>query len=261
MSTGNQFTDIDFQEHHTNLIIGTNGAGKSTLMKIIADQMSPDTGTVNKAKYIKVGYLPQEGVRTDGRTLFSEAKTAFGDTVTLQENIESASSQLGKLDPSCAEYADALDVYGELQLQLDKLEVDKMKPRIEKVLIGLGFNHSDMDREVGEFSGGWQMRIALAKLLLSEPSVLLLDEPTNDLDVDTLRALESGLEAFPGCAVIISHDRWFLDRVATHVLAFEGNSHVRWFEGNFSDYEEIRKKELGKESVPTRVKYKPLSRD
>ena len=91
--------------------------------------------------------------------------------------------------------------------------------------------------------------------------MLLLDEPTNDLDVDTLRALESGLEAFPGCAVIISHARWFLDRVATHVLAFEGNSHVRWFEGNFSDYEEIRQKELGKGSVPTRVKYKPLSRD
>ena len=101
----------------------------------------------------------------------------------------------------------------------------------------------------------------MAKVLKTGSNVLLLDEPTNDLDVDTLRALEAGLEAFPGCAVIISHDRWFLDRVATHVLAFEGNSHVRWFEGNFSDYEEIRKKELGGESIPTRIKYKPLSRD
>ena len=105
------------------------------------------------------------------------------------------------------------------------------------------------------------MRVALASVLFSNPDLLLLDEPTNDLDVDTLRALESGLEAFPGCAVIISHDRWFLDRVATHVLAFEGNSYVRWFEGNFSEYEEIKKKESGGENVPTRVQYKPLSRD
>ena len=204
-------------------------------MKIIADQMSPDTGTVNKAKYIKVGYLPQEGVRTDGRTLFSEAKTAFGDTVTLQENIESASSQLGKLDPSSAEYADALDVYGELQLQLDKLEVDKMKPRIEKVLIGLGFNHSDMDRDVGEFSGGWQMRIALAKLLLSEPSVLLLDEPTNHLDIDSQLWLENYIQNYSGAVILISHDRAFLDAIVKQTLAFEAGQ-VNEFSGNYSHY-------------------------
>jgi len=204
-------------------------------MKIIADQMSPDTGTVNKAKYIKVGYLPQEGVRTDGRTLFSEAKTAFGDTVTLQKNIESASSQLGKLDPSCAEYADALDVYGELQLQLDKLEVDKMKPRIEKVLIGLGFDHSDMDREVGEFSGGWQMRIALAKLLLSEPSVLLLDEPTNHLDIDSQLWLENYIQNYSGAVILISHDRAFLDAIVKRTLAFEAGQ-VNEFAGNYSHY-------------------------
>ena len=101
----------------------------------------------------------------------------------------------------------------------------------------------------------------MAKVLKTGSNVLLLDEPTNDLDVDTLRALESGLEAFPGCAVIISHDRWFLDRIATHVLAFEGNSFVRWFEGNFSEYEEVKRRESGGENVPTRVQYKPLSRD
>jgi len=123
------------------------------------------------------------------------------------------------------------------------------------------FRGSDQQKKVGELSGGERNRVHLAKVLKTGSNVLLLDEPTNDLDVDTLRALESGLEAFPGCAVIISHDRWFLDRVATHVLAFEGNSHVRWFEGNFSEYEEVKRKESGGENVPTRVQYKPLSRD
>ena len=123
------------------------------------------------------------------------------------------------------------------------------------------FRGSDQQKKVGDLSGGEINRVHLAKVLKAGSNVLLLDEPTNDLDVDTLRALESGLEAFPGCAVIISHDRWFLDRVATHVLAFEGNSYVRWFEGNFSEYEEIKKKESGGENVPTRVQYKPLSRD
>ena len=128
-------------------------------------------------------------------------------------------------------------------------------------MASFNFRGSDQQKNVGDLSGGERNRVHLAKVLKTGSNVLLLDEPTNDLDVDTLRALESGLEAFPGCAVIISHDRWFLDRVATHVLAFEGNSYVRWFEGNFSEYEEIKKKESGGENVPTRVQYKPLSRD
>ena len=123
------------------------------------------------------------------------------------------------------------------------------------------FRGADQQKLVGQLSGGERNRVHLAKLLRTGGNVLLLDEPTNDLDVDTLRALEAGLENFPGCAVVISHDRWFLDRIATHVLAFEGNSQVRWFEGNFSDYEAMRKKELGAEaSQPHRIKYKPLTR-
>ena len=219
---------------------GPNGSGKSTLMKIIADQMSPDTGTVNKAKYIEVGYLPQEGIRADGHTLFTETKTAFGDTVSIQEKIEAASAQLGELDPASPEYADALDVYGELQLQLDKLEVDKMKPRIEKVLVGLGFKHSDMERDVGEFSGGWQMRIALAKLLLSEPSVLLLDEPTNHLDIDSQLWLENYIQHYSGAVILISHDRAFLDAIVKRTLAFESGQ-VNEFPGNYSHYLEQSK--------------------
>jgi sulfate-transporting ATPase len=123
------------------------------------------------------------------------------------------------------------------------------------------FNGSDQQKQVGTMSGGERNRVHLAKVLRRGGNVLLLDEPTNDLDVGTLRALEAGLESFPGCAVIISHDRWFLDRVATHVLAFEGNSQVRWFEGNFSEYETFRKRELGVDAdQPHRIKYKPLTR-
>ncbi len=123
------------------------------------------------------------------------------------------------------------------------------------------FKGADQQKQVGDLSGGERNRVHLAKVVKQGANVLLLDEPTNDLDVDTLRSLEEGLEDFPGCAVIISHDRWFLDRVATHVLAFEGDSQVRWFEGNFSDYEAFRHKELGSEAdQPHRIKYKPLTR-
>jgi ATPase subunit of ABC transporter with duplicated ATPase domains len=127
---------------------------------------------------------------------------------------------------------------------------------------GFNFKGSDQQKKVGTLSGGERNRVHLAKVLKAGGNVLLLDEPTNDLDVDTLRALEDALEAFPGCAVVISHDRWFLDRIATHILAFEGDSQVRWFEGNFSEYEQFRKRELGAESEqPHRIKYKPLVRD
>jgi ATPase subunit of ABC transporter with duplicated ATPase domains len=126
---------------------------------------------------------------------------------------------------------------------------------------GFGFRGSDQQKSVGVLSGGERNRVQLAKVLRSGGNLLLLDEPTNDLDVDTLRALEDGLVEFPGCAVVISHDRWFLDRIATHILAFEGESEVRWFEGNFSDYESDRHKRLGSEAdQPHRIKYKPLTR-
>jgi ATPase subunit of ABC transporter with duplicated ATPase domains len=123
------------------------------------------------------------------------------------------------------------------------------------------FKGSDQQKLVGDLSGGERNRVHLAKMLRRGGNLLLLDEPTNDLDVDTLRALEAGLESYPGCAVVISHDRWFLDRVATHILAFEGDSQVRWFEGNFSEYEAFRHREMGAEAdQPHRIKYKPLTR-
>ena len=160
---------------------------------------------------------------------------------------------------------DALDadktVYEEITDGQDLLKVGDREVNGRAYVASFNFQGSDQQKKVGVLSGGERNRVHLAKMLRRGGNVLLLDEPTNDLDVDTLRALEDGLEAFPGCAVVISHDRWFLDRIATHILAFEGDSQVRWFEGNFSEYEEWRHKQLGAEAdQPHRIKYKPLVR-
>jgi len=160
---------------------------------------------------------------------------------------------------------DSLDgsrtVYEEITDGQDVLQVGSREINGRAYCASFNFKGSDQQKKVGDLSGGERNRVHLAKLLRRGGNVLLLDEPTNDLDVDTLRALEEALDDFPGCAVVISHDRWFLDRIATHILAFEGDSQVRWFEGNFSEYEAFRKKELGADAAqPHRIKYKPLTR-
>jgi ATP-binding cassette subfamily F protein 3 len=214
---------------------GPNGAGKSTLLKIIAGTATADSGGINKARYINVGYLPQEGIHLEGRTLMEEAETAFEDVLEIQKKLAEADEQLGILDPTTDEYADALDVYGELQLHLEHHDVSRMKPRIERVLTGLGFSATDFARQTSEFSGGWQMRIALAKLLLLEPSVLLLDEPTNHLDIESQVWLESYLQGYNGSLVLVSHDRAFLDALITRTFAFE-HGRVEEYAGNYSFY-------------------------
>jgi len=152
-------------------------------------------------------------------------------------------------------------VYEEITGGVDLLKVGTREVHGRAYVAGFNFKGSDQQKKVGDLSGGERNRLHLAKSLLEGANVLLLDEPTNDLDVDTLRALEEALLEFPGCAVVISHDRWFLDRIATHVLAFEGDSEVRWFEGNFSDYEKDRRQRLGGDAdTPHRIKYKPLTR-
>jgi ATP-binding cassette ChvD family protein len=202
-------------------IIGPNGAGKTTLFRMLTGQEAPDAGTVRIGDTVQLSYVDQHR-----------------DT----------------LDPDAT-------VYEEITGGVEYMKVGQREIHGRAYVASFNFKGSDQQKRVGDLSGGERNRVHLAKVLKRGGNVLLLDEPTNDLDVDTLRALEDALESFPGCAVVISHDRWFLDRIATHVLAFEGDSQVRWFEGNFSDYEAWRRKELGSAAdQPHRIKYKPLAR-
>jgi ATP-binding cassette ChvD family protein len=202
-------------------IIGPNGAGKTTLFKMLTGQEPVDDGTV-----------------------------IVGDTVELAYVDQSRDS----LDSDAT-------VFEEITGGVEHMKIGNVEIHGRAYCASFNFKGSDQQKRVGDLSGGERNRVHLAKLLKTGGNVLLLDEPTNDLDVDTLRALETALENFPGCAVVISHDRWFLDRIATHVLAFEGDSQVRWFEGNFSEYEAWRRKELGVGAdQPHRIKYKPLAR-
>jgi energy-dependent translational throttle protein EttA len=202
-------------------VIGPNGAGKTTLFRMITGAEQPDSGTLKVGPTVELAYVDQS-----------------------RETLDSDKT-----------------VYEEITGGVDNLVVGGREIHGRAYAGQFGFKGTDQQKPVGKLSGGERNRLHLAKTLRSGGNVLLLDEPTNDLDVDTLRALEDGLLAFAGCAVVISHDRWFLDRIATHVLAFEGDSEARWFEGNFSDYEVDRKKRLGAEAAqPHRIRYKPLVR-
>jgi sulfate-transporting ATPase len=201
-------------------IIGPNGAGKTTLFRMLVGEEQPDSGSIE-----------------------------IGDSV-----------QLSYVDQSRDALRADMSVFQEITDGVEAIRVGNREVPARAYVSSFNFRGTDQQKLVGTLSGGERNRVHLAKLLQSGGNVLLLDEPTNDLDVDTLRALEAGLESFPGCVVVISHDRWFLDRIATHVLAFEGDSQVRWFEGNVSDYEAFRKKELGAAAEqPHRIKYKRLA--
>jgi ATP-binding cassette ChvD family protein len=202
-------------------VIGPNGAGKTTLFRMITGQEKPDKGEIKVGESVQLGYVDQSR---------------------------------DALDPN-------KNVWEEISGAADIIHLGKREMNSRAYCSNFNFKGADQQKKVGQLSGGERNRVHLAKMLKSGANVLLLDEPTNDLDVDTLRALEEALEDFAGCAVVISHDRWFLDRIATHMLAFEGDSHVEWFEGNFQDYEADKKRRLGIESIiPHRIKYKKFSR-
>ncbi len=232
------FSDLSFsvQPRERIAFAGHNGAGKSTLMKCIAGLLQASGGLVSAPKGTRIGYLPQEGIHVRGRTLWQETESAFGEAVALREKIERLSRELPKLDPRSSPYAELLDEIGGLELQLDDTNPEQMKPRIESVLQGLGFKREDFTRDCAEFSGGWQMRIAMAKLFLQEPEVLLLDEPTNHLDLDTQVWVENYLTGYPGAILLISHDRGLLDGLCTRTIAFH-HGRAEEYAGNFSFFE------------------------
>jgi len=217
------FEDLSFRLPPGGIVgvIGPNGAGKTTLFRLITGQEKPDSGEIKIGESVNLGYVDQSRDSLDDKKNVWEEISGGNDVVLL-----------GKREINSRAYVAAFN-----------------------------FKGGDQQKKVGSLSGGERNRVHLAKMLKSGANVLLLDEPTNDLDVDTLRALEEGLEDFAGCAVIISHDRFFLDRIATHILAFEGDSHVEWFEGNFQDYEADKKRRLGVDAeIPHRIKYKKFTR-
>ena len=203
-------------------VIGPNGAGKTTLFRMLVGDEAPDKGSLKLGDTVKLGYVDQ-------------SRDSLNDSKTVWEVVSD---------------------------ELDELELGKRTMPSRAYVSLFNFKGSDQQKKVSQLSGGERNRVHLARMLKSGSNVLLLDEPTNDLDVDTLRALEEALLEFAGCAVVVSHDRWFLDRIATHILAFEGNSHVEWFEGNYEAYETDKKRRLGADAAqPSRIKYKPIIRN
>ena len=202
-------------------VIGPNGAGKTTLLRLITGQEQPDAGSVRIGETVKLAYVDQS-----------------------RESLDAEKT-----------------VWEEISAGQDQLDLGGRKRNSRAYVASFNFLGADQQKKVGTLSGGERNRVHLAKMLTQGANVILLDEPTNDLDVNTLRALEEAVENFAGCAIIVSHDRWFLDRVATHILAFEGDSQVRWFVGNWSDYEADRRRRLGADAkTPHRIKYRSLKR-
>ncbi len=229
--------------HDRIALVGSNGSGKTTLLRMLMGELDSDGGSVDKAGYVSVGYLPQDGISVSGKTLFAEAESAFGDILKLQKNLEKAEEEMLEMDTSADEYYDLIDLMGEWEQQLEDHEPAKMKSRIERILLGMGFNESDFERDTGEFSGGWQMRIALAKLLLQNPSLIILDEPTNHLDIVSQHWVEQYLKHYQGALIVISHDRAFLDEVTNRTLELKlGN--LTTFKGNYSYYVDESDKRL-----------------
>ena len=216
-------------------LVGSNGAGKSTLLKALLGEVELDSGEIERPDFVTFGYLPQDGIEAQGRTLYAEVETAFGSALTLQAQIDEADARLAEMDTSSDEYYELIDTIGGWEHQLSDLEPEKMKSKIEKVLLGLGFSMSDMQRDTGEFSGGWQMRIALSKLLLQQPTLLLLDEPTNHLDIVSQNWFENYLKGYEGAVMVISHDKAFLDTITNRTLHLSLGK-ATLYKGNYSFY-------------------------
>jgi ATP-binding cassette subfamily F protein 3 len=235
-------------------LVGPNGAGKSTLMKIIVGNLDPDSGTITQSRFNTAGYLPQDGVYHRGKTLYDEVSTVFQNVNSLQDRLADISNEIqNRTDAENAqspELTELLEELGNIQHMIEHCDGYTIEARINKILSGLGFTESDLNRATDEFSGGWQMRIEIAKLLLMEPSILLLDEPTNHLDIDSLEWLETYLQSYKGAVILVSHDSRFLDNLVTKIVEISRGK-VTQFTGNFSFY--IKQKELKDEQI--RISY------
>jgi ATP-binding cassette subfamily F protein 3 len=222
-------------------LVGANGAGKTTLLRILTGEIQPDAGLIIRARHSSVGYLPQEGITLVDRSLREEAESVFAEHLALEDQIGEIQQALAQSVTGSEDHEDLLEVLGELQHRLELADVYRRGSVIEKVLAGLGFAPGDLGRRTGEFSGGWQMRIALAKLLLREPSLLLLDEPTNHLDIESLEWLEEYLRTYRGSIMLVSHDRRFLDTMTTRTVEVRSGV-LTEYAGNYSAYAVARER-------------------
>lgn len=239
----NLFDNISFLINPKDRIglAGKNGAGKSTMLKILSGLQSPTKGDISIPKNCKIGYLPQDMIHQHGRTVFEETETAYEEINKLEKRIEEINHQLEtRTDYESDSYSKLIEEQSEVYHRLDMLGAGSRDEEIEKILKGLGFERKDFTRQTAEFSGGWRMRIELAKLLLQKPDILLLDEPTNHLDIEAIMWLEEFMETFPGAVVLISHDKTFLDNVTTRTIEIS-NQKIYDYKTNYSHYLELRK--------------------
>lgn len=216
-------------------LVGSNGSGKTTLLRLLMGEETPDSGSVEKPDYATVGYLPQDGISVTGCTLREEAGKAFADANAIKAKLDEAETELGEMEPDTDAFYDLIDMMGAWEEQLAAFEPEKMNARIDRVFSGMGFSKEDMDRSLDEFSGGWQMRIALGKLLLQGPSLLILDEPTNHLDVVAQNWLEQYLKHYQGAILVISHDRAFLESVTERTMELKMGKLIN-YKGNYTFY-------------------------
>ncbi len=216
-------------------LVGANGTGKSTLMKILAGLETLDYGSVSTAKGISAGYLPQDGLTLSGRTVFAECMSVFSEVRAMEQEMEDLTGRMSELDHASAEYSQVAERYQRLEHEFQTHDGYAIEAKVGTVLMGLGFTKEDWQRPTEEFSGGWQMRIALAKLLLQKPNLLLLDEPTNHLDLEARNWLEEYLTHYPNAFVLISHDRYFLDVTVNKIVEI-WNKRIHFYPGNYEKY-------------------------
>src|SRR5436190_8061811 len=238
----NLFDNISFLINPKDRIglAGKNGAGKSTMLKILAGQQAPSKGDVSMPKHCKIGYLPQDMIHQHGRNVFEETETAFAEIQVLEKRIDEINHLLEtRTDYESDSYSRLIEEQTEVYHRLDVLGAGNKSEEIEKILKGLGFDRKDFDRQTAEFSGGWRMRIELAKLLLQQPDILLLDEPTNHLDIEAIMWLEDFMETFSGAVMLISHDKTFLDNVTNRTIEIS-NQKIYDYKTNYSKYLVLR---------------------